>query len=75
MLRLDNIESVLLSRRIGADSLVKCVAIVGGTHGNERHGVHMVHERVCSEELSDPLSHSMSAAGMTTSMITLNGLV
>ena len=37
------IEEVLLSRRIGEDSAVKCVAIVGGTHGNERHGVHMVH--------------------------------
>ena len=36
------IEEVLQSRRIGGDSLVKCVAIVGGTHGNERHGVHMV---------------------------------
>ena len=36
------IEGVLLSRRIGSDSPVKCVAIVGGTHGNERHGVHMV---------------------------------
>ena len=36
------IEEILLSRRITGDSPVKCVAIVGGTHGNERHGVHMV---------------------------------
>ena len=35
------IEEVLLARRIG-DTPVKCVAIVGGTHGNERHCVHMV---------------------------------
>ena len=40
------IEEVLLARRIG-DTPVKCVAIVGGTHGNERHGVHMVLSSVC----------------------------
>jgi hypothetical protein len=41
------IEEVMLARRIGSDTPVKCVAIVGGTHGNERHGVHMVLPSVC----------------------------
>ena len=34
-------EELLLARRIDSETPVKCVAIVGGTHGNERHGVHM----------------------------------
>ena len=46
-------EQVLLARRIKPDEKVRTVAIVGGTHGNERHGVHLIEHFAASGE--DPL--------------------
>ena len=38
-MEMEKIENVLLSRRIRENSVIRNVAIVGGTHGNELHGV------------------------------------
>ena len=47
-------EEVLLARRIKPDEKVRTVAIVGGTHGNERIGVHLIEHFAASGE--DPLA-------------------
>ena len=47
-------EELLLARRIDSETPVKCVAIVGGTHGNERHGVHMVRRYALAERTACP---------------------
>jgi hypothetical protein len=41
-MEMEKIENVLLSRRIRENSVIRNVAIVGGTHGNELHGVQMI---------------------------------